>query len=131
MDPAGMRERAPGARALGAARLEGWRLTFTLAAGDGVWHIEPAPEDEVWGVLWDATEPDLKALDDYEGVGDGAYVRDAVEVSHESRAVNALVYLALPGGDAHPSKEDVAILVRGAQAHELPAEYIQRLRRLG
>jgi cation transport regulator ChaC len=131
MDPAGMRERAPGARALGVAHLDGWRLTFTLAAGDGVWHIEPEPEDEAWGVLWDVTDADLAALDDYEGVAQGAYVREIVPVSRDGRTVDALVYLAVPGGDASPTPEDVAPLVRGAEAHGLPAKYVELLRALG
>ncbi len=60
MDPVQMAERAPGGRALGAARLAGWRLTFTRdspAWGGGVGHIEPDEADEVWGVLWDRPKP--------------------------------------------------------------------------
>jgi hypothetical protein len=74
MDPEQMRERAPGGRALGPARLAGWRLTFTRdspAWGGGVGHIEPDGADEVWGVLWDATEADMTALDEYEGIAGG------------------------------------------------------------
>jgi hypothetical protein len=133
MDPVQMRERAPGARALGPARLPGWRLTFTRDSpgwGGGVGHIEPSGGDEVWGVLWDATEDDLAALDDYEGVAAGAYTRDRVRVLDGDREVEALVYLAVPRGDKPPSGRYVAALVRGAEAHGLPQAYVEMLRSL-
>lgn len=133
MDPVQMRERAPGGRALGAARLAGWRLTFTRdspAWGGGVGHIEPDQADEVWGVLWDATEADMTALDEYEGIAGGAYVRDRVTVTLDRDEVEAIVYLAVPRGFKRPSKRYIAALVRGAEAHGLPAEYVERLRAL-
>lgn len=133
MDPAQMRGRAPGARALGAARLAGWRLTFTRDSpgwGGGVGHIERAPEDEVWGVLWEVTQADVDALDEYEGVPIGAYVRETVTVAHGGRDLNALIYLAIPRGYKKPSQRYVSALVRGAEAHHLPEVYVARLRAL-
>jgi len=133
MDPVQMRERAPDARALGAARLDGWRLTFTSdvpGQGGGVPHIELAPGDAVWGVLWDCTSSDLEALDDYEGVDAGAYVRERTTVFHDGNHVEALVYMAVPRGYRAPSKSFVAGLVRGAEAHGLPETYVEHLRGL-
>ncbi|MEX2557195.1 MAG: gamma-glutamylcyclotransferase [Actinomycetota bacterium] len=133
MDPMQMSSRAPEARALGAARLAGWRLTFTRDSpswGGGVGHIEPDVADEVWGVLWDATEADMTALDEYEGIAGGAYVRDSVTVTHNGYKVEAIVYLAVPRGFKRPSKRYIAALVRGAEAHGLPAGYVERLRAL-
>lgn len=133
MDPVKMRERAPGARALGAALAGGWRLTFTLdspAWGGGVAHIEADPNDEVWGVLWDATESDMVALDEYEGVAIGAYVRDRISVVHDGKEVVAFVYFAIPRGHKPPSKRYMNALVRGARSHGLPKPYVDRLRAL-
>ncbi len=134
MDPRQMAERCPGALALGAARLAGWRLTFTRDSpgwGGGVGHIELAPGDEVWGVLWDVTASDVESLDRYEGVAGGAYVRDSVRVTRAGRDVDALVYLAVPRGSKKPSKRYIDALVRGAVAHGIPEEYVERLRALG
>lgn len=128
-----MAERCPGSRALGAARLDGWRLTFTRdspAWGGGVGHIEHDPGDHVWGVLWDVTAEDLETLDRYEGVAVGAYVRDAVSVSHGDEIVSAIVYIALPRGYKAPSNKYVSALVRGASAFDLPDAYVDRLRAL-
>jgi gamma-glutamylcyclotransferase (GGCT)/AIG2-like uncharacterized protein YtfP len=133
MDPEQMRERAPGGRSLGAARLDGWTLTFTADVpghGGGVPHIELAPGDAVWGVLWDLTQADVDALDEYEGVAVGAYVRETATVVHHDAHVEALVYVAVPRGYKAPSRGFVAGLVRGAEAHGLPAEYVERLRAL-
>ena len=128
-----MASRTPGARALGPARLAGWKLTFTRdspAWGGGVGHIEPDGADEVWGVLWDLTEEHLRALDEYEGVDVGAYMRDRVSVTHDGRSLEAIVYVAVPRGFKAPSKKYVSALVRGAEDHGLPASYVDRLRAL-
>ena len=131
MDPVQMAERCPGSRALGAARLAGWRLTFTRdspAWGGGVGHIELAPGDEVWGVLWDLTDENLASLDEYEGLAVGAYVRDRVTVRFEEGDVEADVYIAVPRGYKKPSRRYLAALLRGAEAHGCPDDYVERLR---
>jgi len=131
MDPVQMSERCPGGAALGAARLDGWRLTFTRdspAWGGGVGHIERAPEDVVWGVLWDLTTEHLNALDEYEGVELGAYVRDRCSVAFEGRDVETDVYIAVPRGFKKPSHKYLSAMIRGAEAHALPPDYIERLR---
>ncbi len=126
-----MSESCPGSRALGAARLAGWRLTFTRdspAWGGGVGHVELAPGDEVWGVLWDLTESQMAALDEYEGVAAGAYVHDRVSVRFEDRDVEAEIYFAVPRGYKKPSNKYLSALIRGAEANGLPQEYVDRLR---
>ena len=133
MDPVQMRHRAPGARALGAALAHGWRMTFTLDSpgwGGGVAGIEPDPSDEVWGVLWEATEADMVALDEYEGVAIGAYVRGRISVTFDGDDVDAQVYFAIPRGPKPPSKRYLRTLVRGAKANGIPADYVERLRAL-
>jgi cation transport regulator ChaC len=133
MDPVQMAERTPGGRSLGAARLDGWRLTFTRdspAWGGGVGHIERAPDDEVWGVLWDLTTEHLNALDEYEGVELGAYVRDRCSVAFEGHAVEADVYIAVPRGFKRPSHKYLSAMIRGAEAHGLPQDYVESLRAL-
>ena len=125
-----MRTRAPGAVALGAARLPGWRLTFTADEPDdgyGVPHIEPDPADEVWGVLWETSDDDMRSLDEYEG---SAYTHDVVAVSHDGRDVDAVVYLATSTGYRQPSASFMEILARGAEAHGLPPAYVERLKSL-
>lgn len=133
MDPRQMRERCTGARPVGAARLAGHRLVFTRDApgwGGGVASIEPAPGDEVWGVLWEITPADEEALDEYEGVAVGAYRKARVAVERGTDAREALVYVANPRAGKPPSRRYLAALVRGAASHGLPAPYVARLRGL-
>jgi gamma-glutamylcyclotransferase (GGCT)/AIG2-like uncharacterized protein YtfP len=133
MDPVQMASRCPGARAIGAAHLRGWRLTFTRDSpgwGGGVGHIEVDPADEVWGVLWEVTDAHLESLDEYEGVAVGMYFRDTVEVTSDGDRFEAIVYIANPRGDKPPSKKYIGALVRGAEAHGLPDPYVERLRAL-
>jgi len=130
MDPVQMAERTPGGRALGAARLDGYRLTFTRdspAWGGGVAHIEVDPDDEVWGVLWDLEPEHLDALDVYEAVGLGVYTRECVTVAYDGGEVEAEVYIAVKTDYKKPSKKYMSALIRGAEAHALPDEYIERL----
>lgn len=133
MDPVQMAERTPGGRSLGPARLDRYRLTFTRdspAWGGGVGHIEADPASEVWGVLWDLTEEHLAALDVYEAVELGVYTRERVTVAFDGREVEAEVYIAVKTDFKKPSKRYMGALIRGAEAHALPAEYLARLREI-
>ncbi|MGH2783949.1 MAG: gamma-glutamylcyclotransferase family protein [Actinomycetota bacterium] len=131
MDPVQMAERTPGARALGAARLDGYRLTFTRdspAWGGGVGHIDVDPDDHVWGVLWELEPHHLDALDVYESVELGVYTRECATVRHDGGEVEAQVYIAVKTDFKKPSKRYMGALIRGAVAHDLPGDYIERLR---
>jgi gamma-glutamylcyclotransferase (GGCT)/AIG2-like uncharacterized protein YtfP len=131
MDPGQMAERTPGARALGAARLSGYRLTFTRdspAFGGGVGQIAVDPGDEVWGVLWDLEPEHLESLDAYEAVELGVYTRERAKVAYDGAEAEAAVYIAVKTDFKKPSKKYMSALIRGAEAHALPDEYIERLR---
>lgn len=132
MDPEQMRERAPGARALGAARLPDHRLALTRESllGAAVATVEPAPGDEVWGVLWDVTALDEARLDDYEEIERGGYRKAVAGVEIDGHRQTAMIYVAVPRRARRPSRGYVAGLVRGARAHGLPADYLLRLESL-
>ena len=131
MDPKQMAERCPGARALGRARLDDYRLDFVWDSpgwGGGVGTVLPARGDVVWGALWELTDEDEEALDRYEGVAVGAYTKERVDLDAEAKKVNALVYIATDARPKDPSARYVDALVRGAQAFSLPDDYVERLR---
>ena len=59
----------PGHVFLGPARLDGYRLAFTLPDEEwqgGVADVVLSPGDEVWGALYRLRDTDLVALDAYE-----------------------------------------------------------------
>jgi gamma-glutamylcyclotransferase (GGCT)/AIG2-like uncharacterized protein YtfP len=133
MDLRQMARRCRGARPVGPALLRDHKLTFTWDSHfweGGVGHVEPSEGGLVWGVLWDCTPEHIAALDAYERVDDGVYVRANVIVEHDGTTTEALVYLANDTGYKAPSKRYLRTLVRGARANRLPVDYVAELESL-
>ena len=121
-----MRERAPAARAVGRARLAGWRLVADKPGRDGTAkaNVVRDPDAHVWGVLWELRVADLAALDRFEG----GYERVAVTVAAEAGAALATTYAsrlrtAAPG----LARGYKALVLEGAREHALPPEWAARL----
>jgi len=121
-----MRARAPAARAVGRARLAGWRLVADKPGRDGTAkaNVVRDPGAHVWGVLWELCLADLAALDRFEG----GYERVAVTVAAESGAERATTYAsrlrtAAPG----LARGYKALVLEGAREHDLPPEWAARL----
>src|SRR5262249_52181728 len=79
MDRAAMRRRCPDASAVGVAWLDNWRFIVTR---DGYASVVPAAGATVHGVLWRLTPRDLVAVNAYESVDSGLYVRRMLSVRH-------------------------------------------------
>jgi cation transport regulator ChaC len=123
---AAMGRRCPGAVALGPAILEGWR--FVIGVG-GYGSIEPAPGGIVHGVLWRLGARDLAAINAYEGVDTGVYLRRIVPVRHGGRLQPALVYVVRRPGHGKPRPAYIQTIVKAAHAWKLPQAHIQALQR--
>ena len=78
MDRAAMARRCPASRVLGLGRLNRHRLVIMR---EGYASVERFPTGTVWGVLWDLALSDVPALDRYEGVASGLYVKAQQPVS--------------------------------------------------
>ena len=124
-----MRERVPGARAAGRARLDGWRLVADKPGRDGSAkaNVARAAGASVWGVLWQLEAAGLAALDRFEG----GYARVAVTVEAGAGALAATTY-ASPLRDAAPGLAPAykAWILEGAREHALPAEWLAALEAL-
>lgn len=124
--------RCPNVRPAGNAVLHEHRLTFDQfshvdASGKG--GIVPAPGSRVPGVLWILPVSDLPALDAAESAGRG-YQRVSVPVTREQGDVcEVITYqpIDLRSG-LKPWDWYLALVVAGAEQHELPDAYVQRLR---
>lgn len=146
LNPEQMARRCPGARLIGPARLEGYRLCWPRPWGPedpgGVLGIEPAhaAKDAVWGGVWVVSEENLKSLDRYEGVAQGEYRRGWVEVKMSERAATdtreplgglaaCLTYFAVPsdGAPFPPARWYLDTVVNGARALGLPRDYVDEL----
>ena len=96
MSRALMAMRCPGASALATASLAGWRF---LVSPDGLGSIESRPGALVRGVLWRVGLRDLAAINAYEGIDSGLYVRRVLPVRCDERLRPALVYIARRRGE--------------------------------
>ena len=121
-----MRARCPGATALGTATLTGWRFVINP---DGYGSIAPRPGGVVYGVLWELTARDLAALNAYENVTGGLYLRRILPVLHDGMREQALVYIARRQGEGTPRPGSIAIVAAAARDWGLPEPYIRSLMR--
>lgn len=132
-----LRGRCPSARPLSRAVLPEHRLIFFLEDvvwdGGGVAGVVPCAGEQVEGVLYELDAAELSALDEYEDVDSGDYVRTKLHVLlPDGPALEAWIYL--PGRDAEravpPAPRYVAAILSGAREHGLSPDYLARLEAL-
>ena len=93
-----MRMRCPGAKPLGTAVIEGYRLLFKGSKTGAYLTIEPAEGHYVPVAVWQVTEDDEKVLDRYEGYPTFYYKTD-IKVTYHGilsnmiRTCRAFVYI--------------------------------------
>ena len=121
-----MGARCAGATALGTATLAGWRFTINP---DGFGSIAPRPGGRVHGVLWRLSVRDLAAINAYESVDSGLYLRRRLPVHYDGRQVTALVYIVRRQGEGTPRPGYIRVVVEAARGWDLPERYIRSLRR--
>jgi hypothetical protein len=80
-------------------------------------------------VLWRLGARDLAAINAYENVAGGLYVRRTLPVLHKGRRKPALVYIAVRQGEGTPRPGYMAIVVAAARDWALPEPYIRSLMR--
>jgi cation transport regulator ChaC len=121
-----MQARCRDAQALGIASLAGWRFVINP---DGFGSIALQSGGRVHGVLWRLTTRDLAAINAYEGIDAGLYLRRMLPVRHGSRQTRALVYIARRGGEGTPRPGYVATVVEAARYWRLPEAHVRSLLR--
>jgi gamma-glutamylcyclotransferase (GGCT)/AIG2-like uncharacterized protein YtfP len=121
-----MRARCPAAEALGTATLAGWRFVINP---DGYGSIAPHAGGLVHGVLWRLTVRDLAAVDAYESVDSGLYLRRRLTVRCGEGRRAALVYIARREGEGRPRPGYIDVVVEAARDWSLPVAYVRSLER--
>lgn len=131
-----LQARCPSASSLGVAAATGGKLCFDKRGwrdGTGKCRLSASTErdDVVWGVLFRIDDSEYKALDTAEGAGNG-YSVGLMEVKlREGGTTMAFTYLAEEGfldASLTPLSWYLELVVAGAEEHDLPAAYIQKLR---
>jgi len=124
MNAAAMRERCPGARFLGLARLLGYRFVIARTGYGG---LAPDPAAEVHGVMWELTPADLVALDAFEGVPEGLYRRATLSIDGGP----AMIYVPSDPGDqgrGTPRPGYLEDIVNAAAGYGFPETYLAELK---
>ena len=121
-----MQRRCPKARAIGTGALQGWRFVVTV---DGYASIVQHPGETVYGVLWQLGPRDLAAINAYESLDSGLYVRRTLPVCCDRRRVRALVYVGRRQGEGRPRPGYMSIVEDAVRDWQLPEGYLRTLRR--
>ena len=127
MDAGAMARRCPRSKALGLARLERHRLALMR---EGWLTAVRAPTSAVHGVLWDLALSDIPALDRYEGVAQGLYVKLTQAVIAERGPKQAIIYFGVNSGPGVPRAAYIAEVLAAARSWPLSAEGVEALERL-
>jgi gamma-glutamylcyclotransferase (GGCT)/AIG2-like uncharacterized protein YtfP len=112
MDAGAMARRCPRSKALGLARLERHRLALMR---EGWLTAVRAPTSAVHGVLWDLALSDIPALDRYEGVAQGLYVKLTQAIIAERGPKQAIVYFGVNSGPGAPRAAYIAEVLAAAR----------------
>jgi len=126
MSRALMQASCPRAEAIGTATLSGWRFVINP---EGFGSIAPHPGERVYGVLWRLSARDLAAINAYENVDSGLYVRRHLSVRCGATQAIALVYIARRRGEGLPRPGYIPLVVDAAREWQLPEAYIHALAR--
>jgi hypothetical protein len=126
MSRAQMGTRCPGARALGTAILEHWRFIIGV---EGHGSIAPRPGAIVHGVLWRVGARDLAAINAYENLDSGLYLRRILPVRYGAGRRPALVYILRRHGEGTARPGYVRLVVDAARDWGLPEPYVNTLQR--
>lgn len=116
---------------IGIASLRGYALRFHKRGSDGSGKCDAFhtgnPADTLYGVVYSLNQAQRDMLDEFEGPG---YASRDVSVRTQSGMLAAYAYVARAGhvdADLQPFSWYKAIVLAGAQAHGLPAHYIENL----
>jgi gamma-glutamylcyclotransferase (GGCT)/AIG2-like uncharacterized protein YtfP len=124
MEVEAMARRCPRAKPLGLARLARHQLAIMR---EGWLTAARDSKSDVHGVLWDVALADMRALDQYEGLAGGLYVKTLQPVIGERGAKQALVYFGANSGPGVAAAEYIAGVLAAARHWRLPAAAIARL----
>ncbi len=117
-----LKRHAPRAKALGLARLTGYRLVFKQFAD-----VIKDPQSTVTGVLYELTPACELALDRYEDVP-GLYRKAKVTVEADQGPVEAMIYLMNGGEKAPPELEYFNVIARGYADWKLDTKVLRDAR---
>ena len=129
LDPQQMLHRCPHSPLRQTGWLTGWRITFGGDGWDGALPtlVEESGE-QVFVALYDVTEGDEKALDEWESEPSGLYRKIRMRVGALAGETTAWAYLLDDFEGGLPSARTLGILADAAEAAGAPDDYVAGLR---
>lgn len=135
LNGAQMALRAPGAKVVAVAALDGYALDFFGHSERWDGGLENAVRQggaTIWGVVYELAGPAFDRLDAWEGVrldGTGDYFHSPADLrTSDGATISAVMYRkASLGEPVTPSAEYLAHILAGARQHGLPAAYVAAL----
>ncbi len=131
LDPVRMAARCPHSPQRGTGWLADWRLTF--GAEDRGWEgalatVVESPGAHVFVAMYDITDVDAAALDEWEGGDLGLYRKLRVRIDTLDGAARPWLYVldAFEGG--LPSARYLGLMADAAEAAGAPDDYVRGLR---
>jgi AIG2-like family len=110
-----MRARCRDAQALGIATLAGWRFVIN--------------REGYGSIARRLSARDLAAINAYESVSTGFYLRRRLAVRLGARQVAALTYITRLGGEGRTRPGYIDLVVQAARDWQLPESYVRSLAR--
>jgi gamma-glutamylcyclotransferase (GGCT)/AIG2-like uncharacterized protein YtfP len=131
MDPAQMARRCPHSPERGTGWLQDWRLTFggeDLGWEGSLATVVEAEGEQVFVVLYDMSDADEAALDQWDGATLGYYRRTKVRVATLDGDVLAWLYVLNDYEGGLPSARYLGRIADAAETAGAPPDYVSWLR---
>ncbi len=130
LNPTQLKRRAPEHTFVGKAYLPDHTIQFCRWSSQwrsGLASVAPSHGEQVWGILVDITDEDLKLLDDFdEEVPQGAFRHLPVTVvTEEGEKVLATTHAATPIGKFKPKEHYLEWVIKGVKYWKLPEACLQ------
>jgi gamma-glutamylcyclotransferase len=133
LNPTQLKKRAPEHQYVCKAYLPDHAIQFSRWSSQwrcGLASVAPSSGEQVWGIVLDITDEDLKGLDEFDGeVPQGAFRHLPVTVvSEEGEKMQVTTHAATPIGKFKPKEHYLEWVIKGAIHWKLPDECIEKWR---
>ncbi len=130
LNPVQLKRRAPEHRFLFNAYLPDHTVNFPRFSSQwrgGLASVTPSSGEQVWGIVIEITEEDLKILDAFEDeVPEGAYRHlEATVVTEEDKKELVTTHVAVPIGTFKPKPHYLEWVIKGVEHWKLPEECLE------
>jgi hypothetical protein len=133
LHPIRLTDRIPGAHLVGTSGLRGYQMSFHKRSEDGsakcTLQKTADPNDIACTAIYSVNEEEVSILDAIEGVGDG-YDSAQFDIMVDDALLPIFTYIASDTHlvfDLEPYDWYKRLVLAGAQYHDFPAHYIERI----